>query len=130
MARDLISEHLKMLEENLEVGQCESANIEAAPETVVRSSNCNPDITSTSPRLNSGKTTKDVALVIDGRTLAYALSQNLEKDFLQLAQYCNSVLCCRATPIQKAMVVKLVRDKLKKLTLAIGLYSILEKFKN
>ena len=41
------------------------------------------------------------ALVIDGKTLAFALDQNLEEDFLRLANHCNSVLCCRATPFQK-----------------------------
>uniref|UniRef100_A0A8C0Q9K3 Phospholipid-transporting ATPase n=2 Tax=Canis lupus familiaris TaxID=9615 RepID=A0A8C0Q9K3_CANLF len=33
---------------------------------------------------------------------------------------CRSVLCCRSTPLQKSMVVKLVRSKLKAMTLAIG----------
>ncbi|NXF91448.1 AT10A ATPase, partial [Eubucco bourcierii] len=59
-------------------------------------------------------------LVIDGRTLAYALEPTLEDKFLSLAKRCRSVLCCRATPLQKSMVVKLVRDKLKAMTLAIG----------
>ncbi len=43
----------------------------------------------------------DPALVIDGKTLGYALDQNLEQDFLRLAKHCESVLCCRATPFQK-----------------------------
>ncbi|XP_041360414.1 phospholipid-transporting ATPase VA-like [Gigantopelta aegis] len=60
------------------------------------------------------------ALIIDGKTLAFALHQNLETQFLVLSQKCNSVMCCRATPIQKGNVVKMVRDHLKKLTLAIG----------
>ena len=45
------------------------------------------------------------ALVIDGKTLAFALEQNLEQDFLRLANHCNSVLCCRATPFQKVRSV-------------------------
>ncbi|XP_042316513.1 phospholipid-transporting ATPase VA isoform X2 [Sceloporus undulatus] len=61
-----------------------------------------------------------LGLVIDGRTLAYALDKALEDKFLLLARRCRSVLCCRSTPIQKGMVVKLVRDKLKTMTLAIG----------
>lgn len=61
-----------------------------------------------------------LGLVIDGRTLAYALEPTLEDKFLSLAKRCRSVLCCRATPLQKSMVVKLVRDKLKAMTLAIG----------
>uniref|UniRef100_A0A7M4EY11 Phospholipid-transporting ATPase n=1 Tax=Crocodylus porosus TaxID=8502 RepID=A0A7M4EY11_CROPO len=61
-----------------------------------------------------------LGLVIDGRTLAYALDKTLENRFLLLAKRCRSVLCCRSTPLQKSMVVKLVRDKLKAMTLAIG----------
>lgn len=37
-----------------------------------------------------------------------------------LAGKCNSVICCRASPIQKGSVVKLAREELKVLTLAIG----------
>ncbi|XP_062457551.1 phospholipid-transporting ATPase VA isoform X2 [Rhea pennata] len=69
---------------------------------------------SSSPVLSS------LGLVIDGRTLAYALEPTLEDKFLALAKRCRSVLCCRSTPLQKSMVVKLVRDKLKAMTLAIG----------
>uniref|UniRef100_A0A8C1ZF98 Phospholipid-transporting ATPase n=1 Tax=Cyprinus carpio TaxID=7962 RepID=A0A8C1ZF98_CYPCA len=61
-----------------------------------------------------------LGLVIDGRTLAYALDKSLEDDFLAVARSCRSVLCCRSTPLQKSMVVKLVRNKLKVMTLAIG----------
>lgn len=60
------------------------------------------------------------SLVIDGRSLAYALEKTLEDKFLFLAKQCRSVLCCRSTPLQKSMVVKLVRSKLKAMTLAIG----------
>nr|XP_023656655.1 probable phospholipid-transporting ATPase VA [Paramormyrops kingsleyae] len=61
-----------------------------------------------------------LGLVIDGRTLAYALDSSLEDRFLAVARSCRSVLCCRSTPLQKSMVVKLVRNKLKVMTLAIG----------
>uniref|UniRef100_A0A7N8YN39 Phospholipid-transporting ATPase n=1 Tax=Mastacembelus armatus TaxID=205130 RepID=A0A7N8YN39_9TELE len=61
-----------------------------------------------------------LGLVIDGRTLAYALDRSLEDKFLAIARSCRSVLCCRSTPLQKSMVVKLVRNKLKVMTLAIG----------
>lgn len=61
-----------------------------------------------------------LSLVIDGRSLAYALEKHLEDKFLFLAKRCRSVLCCRSTPLQKSVVVKLVRSKLKAMTLAIG----------
>ncbi|NXO04655.1 AT10A ATPase, partial [Rhinopomastus cyanomelas] len=69
---------------------------------------------------NSTPVLSSLGLVIDGRTLAYALEPILEDKFLALAKRCRSVLCCRSTPLQKSMVVKLVRDKLKAMTLAIG----------
>ncbi|KAM4036634.1 phospholipid-transporting ATPase VB isoform 2-T5 [Anomaloglossus baeobatrachus] len=62
----------------------------------------------------------EVGLVIDGRTLSVVFHGGLETKFLELTTYCRSVLCCRATPLQKSMVVKLVRDKLNVMTLSIG----------
>ncbi|KFM78973.1 putative phospholipid-transporting ATPase VA, partial [Stegodyphus mimosarum] len=63
---------------------------------------------------------KQRALVIDGRTLAYVLDKPYDELFLNLAQHCTSVLCCRATPLQKAYIVSLVKESLHVLTLAIG----------
>ncbi|XP_053399263.1 phospholipid-transporting ATPase VA-like isoform X2 [Mercenaria mercenaria] len=63
---------------------------------------------------------KEYGLVIDGKTLAFALEKDMEKLFLVLAGKCNSVICCRSSPIQKGMVVHLAREELKVLTLAIG----------
>ncbi|XP_059487582.1 phospholipid-transporting ATPase VA isoform X2 [Neocloeon triangulifer] len=62
------------------------------------------------------------ALVVDGKTLTYILDQrsNLKKPFLTLTRFCSSVLCCRATPLQKAYIVKVVKEVLKMRTLAIG----------
>ncbi|ODQ63622.1 aminophospholipid translocase that maintains membrane lipid asymmetry in post-golgi secre [Nadsonia fulvescens var. elongata DSM 6958] len=61
-----------------------------------------------------------LALVIDGKSLGYALEPELEKDFLDLAVMCKAVICCRVSPLQKALVVKLVKRHLKALLLAIG----------
>uniref|UniRef100_A0A8C4NQR4 Phospholipid-transporting ATPase n=1 Tax=Dicentrarchus labrax TaxID=13489 RepID=A0A8C4NQR4_DICLA len=65
-------------------------------------------------------TTQDISLVIDGRTLTMALSSDLQDRFVDLAKRCRSVLCCRVTPLQKSRVVKVVREKLKVMTLAVG----------
>uniref|UniRef100_A0A671U538 Phospholipid-transporting ATPase n=1 Tax=Sparus aurata TaxID=8175 RepID=A0A671U538_SPAAU len=65
-------------------------------------------------------TTPDISLVIDGRTLTMALSSDLQERFVDLAKHCRTVLCCRVTPLQKSRVVKVVREKLKVMTLAIG----------
>ncbi|KXS10299.1 phospholipid-translocating P-type ATPase [Gonapodya prolifera JEL478] len=44
----------------------------------------------------------------------------LQRQFLELGTRCHSVVCCRVTPLQKAQIVKLVRNHLGKVTLAIG----------
>jgi magnesium-transporting ATPase (P-type) len=61
-----------------------------------------------------------LALVIDGKSLTFALEKDLEKVFLDLAVMCKAVICCRVSPLQKALVVKLVKRHLKALLLAIG----------
>lgn len=50
------------------------------------------------------------ALIIDGKTLAYALEDDVKKQFLNLAVDCASVICCRVSPKQKALVLILVFD--------------------
>lgn len=59
-------------------------------------------------------------LIITGKTLEFALQENLQKQFLELTAWCQAVVCCRATPLQKSEVVKLVRNHLHVMTLAIG----------
>ncbi|XP_028717242.1 probable phospholipid-transporting ATPase VD isoform X1 [Peromyscus leucopus] len=59
-------------------------------------------------------------LVITGKTLEFALQESLQRQFLELTAWCQVVVCCRATPLQKSEVVKLVRNHLHVMTLAIG----------
>lgn len=59
-------------------------------------------------------------LVITGKALEFALQESLQKQFLELTACCQAVVCCRATPLQKSEVVKLVRNRLQVMTLAIG----------
>ncbi|KAJ2160388.1 phospholipid transporting ATPase [Coemansia sp. RSA 552] len=61
-----------------------------------------------------------MALVIDGDSLKYALEPELAPLLLELAVRCQSVLCCRVSPLQKALVVRLVKEGLGTLCLAIG----------
>ncbi|WPH03107.1 putative phospholipid-transporting ATPase [Acrodontium crateriforme] len=61
-----------------------------------------------------------LALVIDGKSLTFALEKDMEKMFLDLAVMCKAVICCRVSPLQKALVVKLVKKYLKTILLAIG----------
>ncbi|KAL1293214.1 hypothetical protein HN51_053864 [Arachis hypogaea] len=60
------------------------------------------------------------ALIIDGKTLTYALEDDMKRLFLALAVDCASVICCRVSPKQKALVTRLVKEGTKKTTLAIG----------
>jgi len=82
------------------------------------------------------------ALVINGHSLVYALNPKLEKLFLDVGTQCNTifmfkifphfqfniyvfilgkaVICCRVTPLQKAMVVDLVKKYKQAVTLSIG----------
>ncbi|KAI9831623.1 MAG: aminophospholipid translocase [Phylliscum demangeonii] len=69
---------------------------------------------------DGGLELETLALVIDGKSLTYALEKELENMFLSLAVMCKAVICCRVSPLQKALVVKLVKRNLKALLLAIG----------
>ncbi|XP_017424998.1 probable phospholipid-transporting ATPase 4 isoform X3 [Vigna angularis] len=60
------------------------------------------------------------ALIIDGKTLTYALEDDVKLQFLGLAVGCASVICCRVSPKQKALVTRLVKEGTGKTTLAIG----------
>jgi phospholipid-transporting ATPase len=65
--------------------------------------------------------TETLALIIDGKSLTFALEKDLEKLFLDLAIMCKAVICCRVSPLQKALVVKLVKKYQKEsILLAIG----------
>nr|CAG4643715.1 EOG090X00X3 [Lepidurus arcticus] len=63
---------------------------------------------------------RDGALVIDGKTLKFALSCDVRREFLELCLSCRSVVCCRVSPSQKAEVVELVTRGTQAVTLAIG----------
>ena len=94
----------------------------------------------------------EFALVVNGHSLVYALTPDLELLFLNVAENCSckfsrfkvfrylkalfipfiqvrsylthnvllAVICCRVTPLQKAMVVELVKKYKKAVTLSIG----------
>lgn len=81
---------------------------------------CGYCIPSKKPSVNLGAMAPEIGLVIDGKTLNAIFQGKLENKLLELTQYCRSVLCCRSTPLQKSMIVKLVRDKLSVMTLSIG----------
>ncbi|XP_011054742.1 PREDICTED: phospholipid-transporting ATPase ID isoform X7 [Acromyrmex echinatior] len=60
------------------------------------------------------------AVVINGHSLVHALHPQLEQLFLEVSSQCKAVICCRVTPLQKAMVVELIKKNKFAVTLAIG----------
>ncbi|XP_036793789.1 phospholipid-transporting ATPase IA isoform X2 [Oncorhynchus mykiss] len=62
----------------------------------------------------------DFALIIDGKTLKYALTFGARQYFLDLALSCKAVIYCRVSPLQKSEVVEMVKKQVKVITLAIG----------
>ncbi|KAL9005389.1 MAG: hypothetical protein Q9188_001831 [Gyalolechia gomerana] len=107
MSCKLISEDMSLLIINEESAQATHDNI-AKKLSAVRSQS------------SGGAELETLALVIDGKSLTYALEKGLDKEFLDLAVLCKAVICCRVSPLQKALVVKLVKRNLKSLLLAIG----------
>jgi phospholipid-transporting ATPase len=67
---------------------------------------------------------RTLGMVIDGHSLGFALHDHTEA-FLNLGKACRSVICCRVTPLQKALVVRVVKQGEQKISCAIGKKSIL-----
>lgn len=107
MSCKLISEDMSLLIINEESAQATRDNI-AKKLGAIRSQS------------SGGAELETLALIIDGKSLTYALEKGLDKEFLDLAVLCKAVICCRVSPLQKALVVKLVKRNLKALLLAIG----------
>ena len=103
----LIQSHLQEdCQEVLEARLKELGSQEEAYQSELDGSNSNDSICS---RLALFKCDGDLdsyhsspkALVIDSISLQFALHPNLKKLFLNIAKRCRSVVCCRATPLQK-----------------------------
>ncbi|XP_060264239.1 phospholipid-transporting ATPase IG isoform X11 [Ovis aries] len=71
---------------------------------------------------------QEYGLIIDGSTLSLILnssqdsgSNNYRSIFLQICMKCTAVLCCRMAPLQKAQIVRMVKNlKGSPITLSIG----------
>ncbi|KAF1400021.1 Phospholipid-transporting ATPase IG, partial [Spheniscus humboldti] len=71
---------------------------------------------------------QEYGLIIDGSTLSLILnpsqdssSSNYKTIFLQICLKCTAVLCCRMAPLQKAQIVRMVKNtKGSPITLSIG----------
>ncbi|KRX09193.1 P-type ATPase, cytoplasmic domain N [Pseudocohnilembus persalinus] len=61
------------------------------------------------------------ALIITGEALAHITDPDLADILINITMYCEAVLCCRVSPLQKQQIVSLVRKNNKSVsTLAIG----------
>lgn len=61
------------------------------------------------------------SLVIEGSALAHAFGDRETNELLlALSTRCNTVICCRVSPLQKAQIVRLIKDNLGVMCLAIG----------
>ena len=64
---------------------------------------------------------KKIYMIIDGHNLAYVLTDfNFAQKFFKLGLNADSVICCRVSPKQKSLVVKLAKDNGNWITLSIG----------
>ncbi|KAI8876251.1 phospholipid-translocating P-type ATPase [Backusella circina FSU 941] len=70
--------------------------------------------------MSKGEEMEPLSFVIDGKALTFALEKEIEKLLFDLAVLCKAVVCCRVSPLQKALVVKLVKKYDKSILLAIG----------
>lgn len=52
----------------------------------------------------SSESSEALALIIDGKSLTCALLDDVKDMFLDLALGCASIICCRSSPKQKALV--------------------------
>uniref|UniRef100_A0A8B9LU85 Phospholipid-transporting ATPase n=1 Tax=Astyanax mexicanus TaxID=7994 RepID=A0A8B9LU85_ASTMX len=60
------------------------------------------------------------SFVLPSNPSSYGLQKDLQLELLRTACMCQTVICCRVTPLQKAQVVELVKKYKKAVTLAIG----------
>ncbi|PRP84971.1 putative phospholipid-transporting ATPase IA isoform b [Planoprotostelium fungivorum] len=60
-----------------------------------------------------------IAVIIDGETIHHALKE-CRDDFVQLTNLASAAICCRVTPLQKAEVVKTIKEAKKQVCLSIG----------
>nr|XP_048704351.1 phospholipid-transporting ATPase VD isoform X4 [Caretta caretta]XP_048704352.1 phospholipid-transporting ATPase VD isoform X4 [Caretta caretta]XP_048704354.1 phospholipid-transporting ATPase VD isoform X4 [Caretta caretta] len=97
-----------------------NAILEDIQKSMCAKKNHNSKLASVFPAPSTQAPDFSASLVIDGKTLEYALHESLQSIFLELTERCRAVVCCRAMPLQKSEVVKLVRNRLKVMTLAVG----------
>ncbi|KAH9632793.1 hypothetical protein HF086_012618 [Spodoptera exigua] len=72
-------------------------------------------------RIISEPSYRDLTLVVDGTSMTQVLDTEYAPAFVNIAIKCHAVLCCRLSPIQKAKIVKLIKESSERpITAAIG----------
>ncbi|KAL9251249.1 putative phospholipid-transporting ATPase 8 [Drosera capensis] len=119
----LLRQGMKNIEISLDLPEINALEKLGNKDAVTKASleNVKKQISDAVSQITAGKgNSSSFGLIIDGTSLSFALDKNLEKSFLKLALSCESVLCCRSSPKQKALVTRLVKIGTGKTTLAIG----------
>ncbi|KAK3041310.1 hypothetical protein RJ639_001412 [Escallonia herrerae] len=120
-ACSLLRPGMKQITINLETPEIKALEKEGEKNAIAKASK-----DSVHQQMNEGKAlirasgSEAYALIIDGKSLVYALEDDMKNMFLELAVSCASVICCRSSPKQKALVTRLVKLGTGKTTLAIG----------
>ncbi|XWS44176.1 hypothetical protein CRYUN_Cryun15aG0021900 [Craigia yunnanensis] len=104
----------------------ESPEIEALEKHGDKEAIAKASLESVKQQIHEGKSqvarehSTEFGLIIDGKSLTFALDKILVNCFMDLAMGCATVICCRSSPKQKAIVTRLVKSVTGKTTLAIG----------
>jgi phospholipid-transporting ATPase len=109
--KEFLSSHLNILKKELGIKSFKMSSWERFWKGIKKSDG----------QFNKIGCSQNLALIIDGKSLDFALDKDCEHVFLELAMLCKAVICCRVSPLQKALVVKLVKENVGgSVTLAIG----------
>ncbi|KAG7013066.1 putative phospholipid-transporting ATPase 9, partial [Cucurbita argyrosperma subsp. argyrosperma] len=122
-ACSLLREDMKQIVITLESSEIQAIEKSGDKTSIIKASRqCVRDqITRGRAQINSSSGSSEAfALIIDGKSLSYALEDSMKASFLDLTIRCASVICCRSSPKQKALVTRLVKTGTRKTTLAIG----------
>ncbi|CAH2236701.1 jg20919 [Pararge aegeria aegeria] len=64
---------------------------------------------------------RDLTLIVDGMSMSHVLDTLAADVFVDISMKCHAVLCCRLSPLQKAKIVKLIKNSPERpITAAIG----------
>lgn len=99
-----------------------SCNLIRPDYLILRLESQNEDIQKLQTSMQNAKVeNRKVAMVLDGQFFKVITSSPRRKlEYLALFLKCDSVICCRMTPNQKAEVVQLMQRFTNKVTLAVG----------